>query len=71
LKTRKRTDAAGNPRQATEIIVDNFIFLDPRFEGDDEDHPAAAPIKLDEHVDEPYAPLDTSDLASAENHPTF
>lgn len=28
LKTKKRTDATGNARQSTEIIVDNFIFLD-------------------------------------------
>jgi len=33
LKTRKWNDAAGNPRQSTEVIVDNFTFLDPRPEG--------------------------------------
>lgn len=30
LKTRKRQDSAGNDRYSTEIIVENFIFLDSK-----------------------------------------
>ncbi len=30
LRTRKRQDSEGNDKFSTEIIVDNFIFLDPK-----------------------------------------
>jgi single-strand DNA-binding protein len=39
LRTRKWQDSEGNDKFSTEIIVDNFIFLDPKghdgeFDGD-------------------------------------
>lgn len=37
LKTKKRTDATGNARQSTEIIVDNFIFLDNKAPEEEEE----------------------------------
>lgn len=62
LKTRKWNDAAGNPRQSTEVIVDNFIFLDPRAEGEE----------VEEHIEEEVT-LDneTPSFVNADNHPTF
>jgi single-strand DNA-binding protein len=30
LRTRKRQDSEGKDKFSTEIIVDNFIFLDPK-----------------------------------------
>ena len=35
LRTRKRQDSEGAERFSTEIIVDSFIFLDSKGEGDD------------------------------------
>jgi len=35
LRTRKRQDSTGQDRFSTEIIVDNFIFLDNRPTGDE------------------------------------
>lgn len=35
LRTRKRQDSEGNDKFSTEIIVDNFIFLDPKGQGDE------------------------------------
>lgn len=66
LKTRKWNDATGNPRQATEVIVDNFIFLDPRAEeeGESDDVTLAhdpIPAPFDHDVS----------LVSADNHPSF
>lgn len=37
LKTRKRTDWAGVERSGTEIIVDNFIFLDSKDTSSDDE----------------------------------
>jgi single-strand DNA-binding protein len=36
LRTRKRQDAEGNDRFSTEIIVDNFIFLDSKAQESDD-----------------------------------
>ena len=50
LKTKKRTDATGNARQSTEIIVDNFIFLDnkaPEEEEEDEEEIEMAAVEED------------------------
>ena len=38
LRTRKRQDSEGKDKFSTEIIVDNFIFLDPKGQGGDDDH---------------------------------
>lgn len=73
LKTRKWNDVTGNPRQATEVIVDNFIFLDPRAESEEEGE-----VHLD-HVDHGLAQMEApasiliqeEDFAPAGNHPTF
>jgi len=40
LRTRKWEDASGQERHSTEIIVDNFIFLDPRGPVDGEQNTA-------------------------------
>lgn len=37
LRTRKWQDSEGNDKFSTEIIVDNFIFLDPKGHDDDVD----------------------------------
>ena len=66
LKTRKWNDAAGNPRQATEVIVDNFIFLDPRAE-EEGDHDDA--VLAHDPIPAPFD-HDVS-LVSADNHPSF
>ncbi len=70
LKTRKRNDAAGNPRQATEIIVDNFIFLDPKAETE-EDHEDMADHDMDAAPALVAESHEQSGLASADNHPSF
>lgn len=45
LRTRKRQDSEGNDKFSTEIIVDNFIFLDPKNHDGEEDHLVAdAPV---------------------------
>lgn len=52
LRTRKRQDTSGTEKFTTEIIVDNFIFLDPRWaseESDDEDN-----TKPEEDDDVPF-----------------
>lgn len=38
LRTRKWEDTTGNTRYTTEIVVDNFIFLDTKPNGDDTGH---------------------------------
>ena len=38
LRTRKRQDSEWKDKFSTEIIVDNFIFLDPKGQGGDDDH---------------------------------
>ncbi len=54
LKTRKWQDSNGNDRYSTEIIVENFIFLDAKGpQGDD--HDAVAPH--DDHGDIPMDDL--------------
>ena len=35
LRTRKWQDSEGKDKFSTEIIVDNFIFLDPKGQGDE------------------------------------
>ena len=68
LKTRKWNDATGNPRQATEVIVDNFIFLDPRAEQEEDQEDL-----LDVHVsvDPVSTTMEVDDYAPAGNHPSF
>lgn len=56
LRTRKRQDSEWNDKFSTEIIVDNFIFLDPKGQGgDDDDHTldVADPI-IPEDEDVPF-----------------
>jgi len=50
LRTRKREDTTGATRFTTEVVVDNFIFLDARPAGQDDDMP---------HVD---MPIEEEDL---------
>ena len=38
LRTRKRQDSEWKDKFSTEIIVDNFIFLDPKGQGGEDDH---------------------------------
>jgi len=64
LKTRKWNDAAGNPRQSTEVIIDNFVFLDPRAEWVEE----AVEDTIDENIVTDY---DIPSYANADNHPSF
>jgi single-strand DNA-binding protein len=58
LRTRKRQDSEGKEKFSTEIIVDNFIFLDPKGTGieDDEHILDAAPMwwMLPEDEDVPF-----------------
>ncbi|MCX6825312.1 MAG: single-stranded DNA-binding protein [candidate division SR1 bacterium] len=56
LRTRKRQDSEGKDKFSTEIIVDNFIFLDPKGQGGD-DHvlDAAEPVvPADDDEDVPF-----------------
>ncbi len=48
LRTRKRQDSEGKDKFSTEIIVDNFIFLDPKGHDGDEllDHAGDAPVDV-------------------------
>jgi len=48
LRTRKWQDSEGNDKFSTEIIVDNFIFLDPKGQESDDDHLLDVP-----HLDTP------------------
>jgi single-strand DNA-binding protein len=58
LRTRKRQDSEGKEKFSTEIIVDNFIFLDPKGTGieDDEHILDVAPMwwMLPEDEDVPF-----------------
>lgn len=65
LKTRKWTDSVGNPRQSTEIIIDNFIFLDPRADSEEELDDSFSSVHDNDNskIDDGYA--------SADNHPIF
>ncbi|MEI7918813.1 MAG: hypothetical protein WCH65_00970 [bacterium] len=38
MRTRKWQDSEGKEKFSTEIIVDNFIFLDPKGQGELDDH---------------------------------
>lgn len=53
LRTRKREDTNGNQRYSTEIVVDNFIFLDSRPANTEWTDAAPAPIAKDEPADAP------------------
>jgi single-strand DNA-binding protein len=44
LRTRKRQDSEGNDKFSTEIIVDNFIFLDPKGQEGEVEHLADGPV---------------------------
>lgn len=44
LRTRKWQDSEGNDKFSTEIIVDNFIFLDPKNHDGEEIHVADGPV---------------------------
>ena len=47
LRTRKRQDSEGKDKFSTEIIVDNFIFLDPKGQGGEEvEHNVDAPVDV-------------------------
>lgn len=51
LRTRKWQDTEGRDRYSTEVIVDNFIFLDSKSTWSDEDHDIDAvnvPVEDDE-----------------------
>jgi single-strand DNA-binding protein len=52
LRTRKRQDSEGKDKFSTEIIVDNFIFLDPKGQWEDNEHALdiADSLTLDEDV---------------------
>lgn len=52
LRTRKRQDSEGKDKFSTEIIVDNFIFLDPKGQWEDNEHvlDIADSLTLDEDV---------------------
>lgn len=54
LRTRKWEDTTGNARYTTEIVVDNFIFLDSKGPGGDSDssHDSAAPAPHAASADE-------------------
>ncbi len=55
LRTRKWQDTGGVEKFATEIIVDNFIFLDPRGEEGEENAHLVGEDKLEkipDHVDD-------------------
>lgn len=55
LRTRKRQDSEGNDKFSTEIIVDNFIFLDPKWQEVDDDHLLDAPhVDIPEEDDVPF-----------------
>lgn len=64
LKTRKWTDSMGNPRQSTEIIVDNFIFLDPKAEWEETEERVEDEVILENHTE-------IVTLTNADNHPSF
>jgi single-strand DNA-binding protein len=47
LRTRKWQDSEGKDKFSTEIIVDNFIFLDPKGQGGEEvEHVVDAPVDV-------------------------
>ncbi|MCF7834972.1 single-stranded DNA-binding protein [Candidatus Gracilibacteria bacterium] len=51
LRTRKWQDSEGNERFSTEVIVDNFIFLDSKGQSDEYvDGTEASPVTDDEEV---------------------
>jgi len=52
LRTRKRQDSEGADKFSTEIIVDNFIFLDPKNHDGEEDHLVADGPVIDVPDDE-------------------
>ena len=53
LRTRKRQDSEGAERFSTEIIVDSFIFLDTKGEGEDMES-ATADLVEDDNNDIPF-----------------
>lgn len=54
LRTRKRQDSEGKDKFSTEIIVDNFIFLDPKGQGDDDHVLDAVESAIPEDEDVPF-----------------
>ena len=48
LRTRKWEDSEWKERFSTEVIVDNFIFLDQRWARDEEGTPEAEPVKTED-----------------------
>lgn len=52
LRTRKWQDSEGLERFSTEIIVDNFIFLDPKWTSDQEDLSGLEDVVLEHPEDE-------------------
>lgn len=56
LRTRKRQDSEGKERFSTEIIVDNFIFLDSRGPLGGDEWPELDEVHV-KHVDEEEVPF--------------
>ena len=54
LRTRKRQDSEGKDKFSTEIIVDNFIFLDPKGQGDDTHSLSTTEPVVEEEEDAPF-----------------
>jgi single-stranded DNA-binding protein len=54
LRTRKRQDSEWKDKFSTEIIVDNFIFLDPKGQGDDDHVLDVADPVIPEDEDVPF-----------------
>lgn len=50
LRTRKWEDSEGKERFSTEVIVDNFIFLDQKWARDEDELPGEPIITQDEEV---------------------
>jgi len=56
LRTRKWEDTTGNARYSTELVVDNFIFLDSKGanEGTDSAWTDSVPAPIDDDEDLPF-----------------
>lgn len=57
LRTRKRQDSNGGERFSTEIIVDNFIFLDARWASTGIEEEVVAPVEHDHDIDTEEVPF--------------
>jgi single-strand DNA-binding protein len=50
LRTRKWQDSEGAERFSTEVIIDSFIFLDSKGEGEENDIPTSTKDLIDEEI---------------------